>query len=171
LQEHEFERLGGTRTIKVDVRILAATNKDLEKSVEEGSFREDLFYRLKVIPVTLPPLRDRRVDIPLLVHHFLTEMARVKKMKMKSIAKDALSALEAYDWPGNVRELENVIERMLILSEGDYTLEMEDLPEKIARRASRGPVVQTSLPEEGFSLSNAVNDFERQRTGRPSFST
>jgi DNA-binding NtrC family response regulator len=162
LQEHEFERLGGTRTIKSDVRILAATNKDLEKSVEEGSFREDLFYRLKVIPVTLPPLRDRRVDIPLLVHHFLTEMARVKKMKMKSIAKDALSALEAYDWPGNVRELENVIERMLILSEGDYTLEMEDLPEKIARRASRGPVVQTSLPEEGFSLSNAVNDFERQ---------
>lgn len=161
LQEHEFERLGGTRTIKCDVRILAATNKDLEKAVEEGAFREDLFYRLKVIPITLPSLRERRSDIPLLTHHFLEEMAKGKKMKMKGIEKEAMSALEAYDWPGNVRELENVVERMLILSESDI-LTVEDLPEKIARRAGGGPVIQATVPEEGFSLSNAVNEYERQ---------
>jgi DNA-binding NtrC family response regulator len=161
LQEQEFERLGGTRTIKCDVRILAATNKDLEKSVRDGTFREDLFYRLKVIPISLPPLRDRRSDIPLLVHHFLGEMAKTKKKRVKGIEKEVMQGLEAYDWPGNVRELENVLERMLILSEGEY-LTTEDLPEKIAKTRTTGQIVQTAIPEKGFSLSNAVNEYEKQ---------
>jgi len=161
LQEHEFERLGGTRTIKCDVRILAATNKNLEKTVEEGRFREDLYYRLKVIPIALPPLRDRKTDIPLLVHHFLTQMTRTKKKTVKGISKDVVGALELYDWPGNVRELENIIERMVILSESDY-VGVEDLPEKIAKKSGSGQMIQTVVPDDGFSLSHAVNEFERQ---------
>ncbi len=161
LQEHEFERLGGARTIKCDVRILAATNKNLEEAVEKGKFREDLYYRLKVIPISLPPLRERRVDIPLLVHHFLNGMTNVKKKTITGISKGAIRALELYDWPGNVRELENIIERMVILAEGDY-IDVEDLPEKIASQSGNSQMIQTFVPEEGFSLSNAVNEFERQ---------
>ena len=161
LQEHEFERLGGTRTIKCDVRILAATNKNLEDTVEKGRFREDLYYRLKVIPIGLPPLRERKTDIPLLVHHFLNQMSRSKKKMVKGISKEVIRALELFDWPGNVRELENIIERMIILSEGDY-IGLEDLPEKIARKSGSNQMIQTVVPEDGFSLSSAVNEFERQ---------
>jgi DNA-binding NtrC family response regulator len=161
LQGQEFERLGGTKTIKADVRILAATNKDLEKKVEEGKFREDLYYRLKVIPISLPPLRERRTDIPLLVHHFLDEIAKTKKKRVKGISKDAMSCLEEYDWPGNVRELENVVERMVILSDDEF-LSIDDLPIKIATSQSKGQMVQVSVPDEGCSLSNAVNEYERE---------
>jgi DNA-binding NtrC family response regulator len=161
LQEHEFERLGGARTIKCDVRILAATNKNLEEAVENGKFREDLYYRLKVIPISLPPLRERRVDIPLLVHHFLNGMTNLKKKSITGISKGAIRALELYDWPGNVRELENIIERMVILAEGDH-IDVEDLPEKIANQSGNSQMIQTFVPEEGISLSSAVNEFERQ---------
>lgn len=161
LQEQEFERLGGTRTIKCDVRILAATNKDLDRAVEDGSFREDLYYRLKVIPIQLPPLKDRSGDIPLLVNHFLSKMIRVKKKGVKGISKEVMSALERYDWPGNVRELENIIERMVILCEGDQ-ITVEDLPEKIARKGAVSQVIQTAIPDEGFSLSHAVNEYEKR---------
>ncbi|MBW1729635.1 MAG: sigma-54-dependent Fis family transcriptional regulator [Deltaproteobacteria bacterium] len=161
LQEQTFERLGGTRTIKCDVRIIAATNKNLEKAVEEGKFREDLYYRLKVIPIQLPPLRDRKSDIPLLVNHFLEQMNRTKKKRIKGMEKDVLRALEEYDWPGNVRELENVIERMVILAEGEY-ITMEDLPEKIASHRDSERISIASIPEGGFSLSHAVNEYERQ---------
>ncbi len=161
LQEHEFERVGGTRTIKCDVRIVAATNKNLEKTVEEGRFREDLYYRLKVIPVALPPLRERKTDISLLVHHFLNQMTRSKKKMVKGISKEVIRALELFDWPGNVRELENIIERMVILSEGDY-IGVEDLPEKIATQSGTSQMIQTFVPDDGFSLSRAVNEFERQ---------
>ncbi len=161
LQEQEFERLGGTKTIRCDVRILAATNKVLDKLVEEGSFREDLYYRLKVIPVSLPPLRDRRTDIPLLIHHFLENITKSKHRKPVSITKDAMKALVNYDWPGNVRELENIIERMVILAEGDH-ITIEDLPEKIARKHALELDQEGLIPEEGLSLSNAVNDYERQ---------
>lgn len=161
LQEHEFERLGGARTIKCDVRILAATNKNLEEAVEKGKFREDLYYRLKVIPISLPPLRERRVDISLLVHHFLNGLTRAKKKAIKGISKEVLRALERYDWPGNVRELENTIERMVILSEGEY-IDLVDLPEKIAKTAGNSQMIQTFVPDEGFSLSSAVSEFERQ---------
>ncbi len=161
LQEQEFERLGGTKTIRCDVRILAATNKNLDKLVDDGTFREDLYYRLKVIPVSLPPLRDRKADIPLLVHHFLEGMAKNKNRKLKTVTKDVLKALINYDWPGNVRELENIIERMVILAEGD-TISLDDLPEKIARKHALDLDDESLIPEEGLSLSNAVNDYERQ---------
>jgi DNA-binding NtrC family response regulator len=161
LQEQEFERLGGTKTIRCDVRILAATNKDPDKLVEEGSFREDLYYRLKVIPVSLPPLRDRRSDIPLLAHHFLESIAKAKRKKVMSITRDAMKALCNYDWPGNVRELENIIERMVILSEGEH-ITVDDLPEKIARKHALDLDEEGLIPEEGLSLSSAVNEYERQ---------
>ncbi|MCF8062843.1 MAG: sigma-54 dependent transcriptional regulator, partial [Deltaproteobacteria bacterium] len=161
LQEQEFERLGGTKTIRCDVRILAATNKDPDKLVEEGSFREDLYYRLKVIPVSLPPLRDRRSDIPLLAHHFLENIAKTKRKKVMSLTKDVMKALVNYDWPGNVRELENIIERMVILAEGE-NITMDDIPEKIARKQAFDLDEEGFIPEEGLSLSSAVNDYERQ---------
>jgi DNA-binding NtrC family response regulator len=156
LQEQEFERLGSAKTIRCDVRILAATNKDLEKLVQEGSFREDLYYRLKVIPVEIAPLRERRSDIPLLVHYFLETTTKAKKKKIKGISKDVMRSFMAYDWPGNVRELENIIERMVILAEGS-TLTMEDLPEKIAQRQVPEQPLKAMIPDEGISLSNAVN--------------
>jgi len=161
LQEQEFERLGGTRTIRCDVRIIAATNKNLEQAVEKGKFREDLYFRLNVIPIQLPPLRERKNDIPLLVNHFLEQMNKAKNKKIRGMEKEVLEALEAYDWPGNVRELENVIERMVILADGEY-ITVSDLPEKIAAHRRRPDISVTELPEEGVSLSQAVNQYERQ---------
>lgn len=118
LQEGEFERLGNPQTIPVDVRVLAATNRDLEKMVEEGQFREDLFYRLHVFPITLPPLRDRREDIPLLVDHFVKKFSREVGKEIETVPPSEMDRLSEYHWPGNVRELENVVERAVILSPG-----------------------------------------------------
>jgi len=160
LQEQEFERLGGTKTIKSDIRIIAATNKDLDKLVQDGSFREDLYYRLKVIPIEIPPLRERRSDIPLLVHHFLEMTLKTKKKKTKGISRDVVNALVNYEWVGNVRELENIIERMVILAEDDY-LTIEDLPERIRQTDSPEKMGQTLIPTEGLSLAHAVNEYER----------
>jgi DNA-binding NtrC family response regulator len=128
LQEREIIPVGGTQPIKIDCRLVAATNADLEREVAEGRFRADLFYRLNVIPIKLPPLRHRRDDIPLLVDHFLKRQPSGPQQKM--VSKDALEVLMKYDWPGNVRELENVIERALVLDESGI-VEPEDLPEKI----------------------------------------
>lgn len=160
LQEQEFERLGGTKTIKSDIRIIAATNKDLDKLVQDGSFREDLYYRLKVIPIEIPPLRERRSDIPLLVHHFLEMTLKTKKKKTKGISRDVVNALVNYEWVGNVRELENIIERMVILAEDDY-LTIKDLPERIRQTDSPEKMGQTLIPTEGLSLTHAVNEYER----------
>ncbi len=118
LQEQEFERLGSTRTIRVNVRILAATNRDLGQMVEEQRFRSDLYYRLKVFPITVPPLRERPEDIPLLVRHFAQKFAQRMKKRIETIPSEAMKALQAYHWPGNVRELENFIERAVILTQG-----------------------------------------------------
>jgi formate hydrogenlyase transcriptional activator len=118
LQEQEFERLGSTRTIHVNVRVIAATNRDLGRMVEEQAFRSDLYYRLKVFPVTVPPLRDRAEDIPLLVRHFAQKLALRMKKRIETIPSEAMKALQAYNWPGNVRELENFIERAVILTQG-----------------------------------------------------
>jgi DNA-binding NtrC family response regulator len=137
LQEREIIPVGGTKPIKINVRLIAATNADLEKEVAEGRFRTDLFYRLNVIPLSLPPLRIRRDDIPLLVDHFLE---RLSPGAPKEVDAEAMKALIRYDWPGNVRELENVIERAVILNEGGM-LGFDDLPEKVAR----GPVRKGSL--------------------------
>jgi len=115
LQENEFERVGGNKTIKVDVRIIAATNKDLERAVEEGAFRKDLFYRLSVVPVLLPPLRERKKDIPLLAEHFLKKYAEKNQRLIQGFAPEAVDVLMRYHWPGNVRELENCVERAVIL--------------------------------------------------------
>ena len=129
LQEREFERVGGMKTVKVDVRILAATNKDLEKVTKEGKFREDLFYRLNVIPLHLPSLRKRPEDIPLLVDHFVHEYSKKRKREPFTFSKEAMNSLLSYRWPGNVRELENLIERLSILIK-HKVIQVADLPEK-----------------------------------------
>src|ERR1700747_667181 len=118
LQEHEFERLGSTRTQHADVRVVAATHRDLKQMVQDGEFRSDLYYRLHVFPLPVPPLRERREDIPLLVRHFVDEYARRMNRRVDTIPLQAIEALTSYSWPGNVRELQNVIERAVILSPG-----------------------------------------------------
>jgi two-component system response regulator AtoC len=118
LQEREFERVGGTETIKVDVRLVSATNRNLEKMIEEGTFREDLYYRLNVFPINLPPLRDRLEDLPQLAQHFCAKFSRSMGTKPAGVSGEALARLREYTWPGNVRELENIIERAMILARG-----------------------------------------------------
>ena len=150
LQEGEFERVGGSRTVGVDVRIVAATNKDLEAEVEAGRFREDLFYRLNVISVGLPPLRDRKDDVPLLAHHFLKIYAQKNAKPVGAITREAMDALMAWNWPGNVRELENAIERAVVLCRGD-AVGVDELPPQIRRGGAAVKVLHipigTSLDE------------------------
>jgi transcriptional regulator with PAS, ATPase and Fis domain len=131
LQEQEFERVGGVNTIRTDVRIITATNKDLEAEVKLGRFREDLYYRLNVLPIHLPPLRDRKDDIELLVRYFLVQFNQKLKKKITGLTPETLAALKAYAWPGNIRQLENVLERMILMSEGQV-LSVEDLPDEIS---------------------------------------
>jgi len=163
LQERRFERLGGTRSIDVDVRVVAATNKDLQQLIADGDFREDLFYRLNVVPVTLPALRQRSGDIPLLVAHFLEKY----KAGAKRISAEAMEALIRYQWPGNIRELENTIERIVILSHGDE-IGPADLPAEVrAGLASAGRVSGGFLlPEEGVDLEEVELDLVRQALDR-----
>lgn len=137
LQEMRFERLGGTTTLQVDARLLAASNRDLKREVELGRFREDLFYRLKVVHINVPPLRERRDDIPLLVHHFLRKVARANGLPVKNVSHEALKYLYQYDWSGNVRELENVIERAVILCEGNE-IRPQDLAEDLFQKRLPG---------------------------------
>jgi len=150
LQEREILRVGGTERVPIEVRIVAATNQDLEKAVREGRFREDLYYRLNVIPIVLPPLRDRRTDIPTLVDHFMAKYADAAKGKRMSEA--ALAVLSGYDWPGNVRQLESVIERTLLLSEGDVIVP-QDLPAAVRAGIGtvRGPM-DFDIPDSGLDL-------------------
>ncbi|MDR3606722.1 MAG: sigma-54 dependent transcriptional regulator [Oligoflexia bacterium] len=131
LQEQEFERVGGVNTIKVDVRIITATNRDLESEVKAGRFREDLFYRLNVVPIHLPPLRDRREDIDLLVRYFLKQFVERFEKSILTITPETVAALRAYSWPGNIRQLENVLERMVLMADSNQ-LGVADLPEEIA---------------------------------------
>ncbi len=161
LQEKEFERVGGIKTIKVDVRIVAATNRDLEKAVKDGTFREDLYYRLNVIPLHLPPLRRMREDIPLLVEHFISEMSKRKKKETLTISNEALNCLVNYKWPGNVRELENLIERLIILKEGD-TITPYDLPERFLENRPIPKVVTKAqlLSSEGVDMNLVLDEIE-----------
>jgi len=166
LQERRFERLGGTRSIEVDVRVVAATNQDLQKLIAEGEFREDLFYRLNVVPISLPPLRQRPGDVPLLVAHFLEKF----NAGTKRISSEALEALAKYQWPGNIRELENTIERIVILSHGDE-IGVSDLPAEVRAGANLGERAEGgfNLPDEGVDLEEVELDLVRQaldRTGR-----
>ncbi|MBL8934748.1 MAG: sigma-54-dependent Fis family transcriptional regulator [Archangium sp.] len=150
LQESEFERVGGIKTTRVDVRLIAATNRDLAAEVEAGRFRKDLFYRLNVVPIHLPSLRDRRTDVPALVRHFIEKYNKRLNKKIEGIADDALAMLQAYPWPGNIRELENMMERVLLFADGPR-IEVKDLPEPV-RTSLQGAVAQltdTTTPEVG----------------------
>ena len=146
IQERSFYRLGGTKPVQVDVRILAATNKDLEEMMKKGSFREDLYYRLNVISITIPPLRKRKEDIPLLAQHFLTKYTALHGKRVRSISPYVMDRLSRYEWPGNVRELENAMERAIILSSGE-TILFEDLPPYLQPSLSREESSSSSLEE------------------------
>jgi two-component system response regulator PilR (NtrC family) len=160
IQEREFMRLGGMETIKVDVRIIAATNVDLRQMMEEGRFREDLFYRLHVISIQLPPLRDRKDDVPLLVHHFLDKYGEENRKGGLEVTPDALDLLMEYDWAGNVRELENVVERAVVLCSGPK-IGVELIPEHV-RKAPNFHMPQFNLPPEGISFKDVITDFEKR---------
>ena len=154
LQEREFDRVGGVRPICVDVRIVAATNRDLDVAVKEGRFREDLFHRLNVVPITLPPLRERREDIPALARHFLQRFANEVKKNLSEISEEALGKLSAYDWPGNVRELGNVIERAVVLGQGQE-IAPHDLPARIV-------AVRSESQSDSVSYREAMDAYRRQ---------
>jgi transcriptional regulator with PAS, ATPase and Fis domain len=160
LEEGEFERVGGNKTIKTDARFIAATHRDLEEEVQKGNFREDLFYRLYVIPILLPPLRERLSDIPFLVNHFLAEYSGKNDRPLIKTSDEAAKLLVSYSWPGNVRELRNLIERIVVLKEDD-TLVPEDLPEKLRQEAGKAPKPRVDLDGEGISFNTAVSEFEK----------
>jgi two-component system nitrogen regulation response regulator NtrX len=162
LQERKFERVGGTRTIEVDVRVIAATNKNLEEEIQKGSFREDLFYRLNVLPFHVPPLRERREDIASLVKHFLAHFSRQESREDKTMAPDAMKVLQNYSWPGNVRELKNLIERLVIMTPGTE-IRLEDLPANLTSRQNSS--VSPGLVESALDAGNfreAKEEFERE---------
>ena len=161
LQEHEFERVGGVKSIKVDIRIIAATHRDLEKAVKQGTFREDLYYRLNVIPLVLPPLRERKSDIPLLTQYFIEKFNAGKKQQIEGISPEALKCFMEYRWPGNVRELENIIERLVILK-GEGRLEQEDVPEKLMGAEGMDALPSLTIPDGGLSFNTAVSEFEKE---------
>ena len=161
IQEKEFRRVGGLETRKVDVRIIAATNAELKAAVERHDFREDLYYRLNVINVRLPPLRDRRDDIPLLVDHFVRVFCRENSRQLYTIDQSALHLLMEYDWPGNVRELENVIERAVVLAPDDGRIDQNLLPAEILESTSVSFGRLNLLNEEGASLKDLVREFEK----------
>ena len=162
LQEREFERVGDGRPVRIDVRVIAATNSDLAAMVRDGAFREDLYYRLNVLPIHLPPLRERREDIPLLVQAFLRKVGRDLEPPRPDAAfsQDALRRMMAFDWPGNIRQLENVVERTLALTPGRTQLDVSDLPPEITGGADRH-LAAAELPDDGLDLQRRLRDVER----------
>ena len=183
LAEQEIDRLGGNKPIKVNIRFITATHRNLEESIKEGKFREDLYYRLNIIPIAIPPLRDRKSDIPLLVQHFLKKCNATQGQQAKVISDETIHMLTKYSWPGNIRELGNFIERMVVLSVGN-NITPKDLPEKVLGEVPQEnlPLIEKprselsptemlqnglrqsffiGLPEGGINLKNAVEEFER----------
>jgi transcriptional regulator with GAF, ATPase, and Fis domain len=161
LEEGEFEAVGGSKTIKVDVRILAATHRDLSEEVQKGNFREDLFYRLFVIPMSLPALRERAEDLPVLIDCFLQQSNRRNNRQVRCVGEDALEAMTHYAWPGNVRELKNMIERLVVLKDAGV-ITRRDLPPEV--RGGAKPIEAPSMieiSEEGICLNSAVTEFEK----------
>ena len=156
LEENEFEPVGGSKTIKANVRVIAATHRDLEEEVQKGNFREDLFYRLYVIPMALPPLKEKKSDLPLLVSHFLDLFCQEKKRDSVTISNEALEIFMNYSWPGNVRELKNLIERLVVLSES-YEITPRDLPKKL--KTIERPEISVST--EGVDFNTAVTEYEK----------
>ncbi len=162
IQERTIRRVGGTQDIAVDVRLVAASNRDIARAVADGTLREDLFYRLNVIPIHVPPLRERREDIPLLVAHFIEKIGRETGKKLRGITPEALAALEQYRWPGNIRELENVVERAIVLG-GDDTIGVEALPPSLTTPGpapSEGASVE--VPDDGVDVEAVLDDLERR---------
>ncbi len=173
LQEQQFTRVGGTKLIKVDVRVLAASNKDLLQEIDKGTFREDLFYRLNVVPIVVPTLRDRREDIPLLVKHFLRVHAEEQGLKLKQVSPEAMEVFMHYEWPGNIRELRNLIERLMIMVPGPVieashaSVALQVRPQlSAAQSAGGGQPVNTLLTRPYDSLRDARNAFEKEFIAR-----
>ena len=161
LQEREFERIGESRPVKFDARVIAATNVDLRKLVKEGKFREDLYYRLNVIRITLPPLRERREDILLLARHFAHRSSRINSLPAKTMTQPMCRALMAYDWPGNIRELENAIEHAVVMSHSGTEMDVRDLPPEIGVREGAGLAAPVVIPDEGVCFASMVSQLER----------
>jgi len=161
LQERKFRRLGGVEELESSMRVIAATNQDLTKMVAESKFREDLFYRINVIPIHLPPLRERDEDIPLLAEYFLSKYRDQMEKDIHGLSQETMELLDAYEWPGNIRELENVIERAVAL-EKSQTILPESLPEHIVKRVAKGPAAAGLLPESGFNLEEHVEGLEKE---------
>ncbi len=170
LQEQQFTRVGGTKLMKVDVRVLAASNKDLEKEIGKGQFREDLYYRLNVVPIVVPPLRERREDIPALVQHFMRLHAEEQGLRMKDVSPEAMGVFQQYDWPGNIRELRNLIERLMIMVPG-FTIEAAQATLSLQGRTTGVVPTNTSsatplLSKSYDSLRDARNAFEKEYISR-----
>ncbi len=171
LQEQQFTRVGGTKLMKVDVRVLAASNKDLLKEIDRGTFRDDLFYRLNVVPIIVSPLRERREDIPLLVRHFMKMHAEEQGLRVKDVSQDAMEVFQQYDWPGNIRELGNLVERLMIMVPGnviDAAQASLALQVRPATASSQPPVpAANSISVQAYdSLRDARNAFEKEYIGR-----
>ncbi len=160
IQTREIRRVGDTKDMKTDVRLIAASNRNLEDAVRDGILREDLYYRLNVIPIQLPPLRERREDIPLLVAHFLQKFGKDLGKEARGVAPEAMIVLERYHWPGNIRELENVLERAIVLGAGDM-LGIESLPETLRRERPVKGMEAVELPEDGLDLEATLDTIER----------
>lgn len=160
LEEREFEQVGGSKTLHADVRIIAATHADLEELVEQKKFREDLFYRLYVVPIKVPPLKERKPDIPLLISHFLHEFNKKNGRHVEGVTEEALQAMQAYSWPGNVRELKNTMERMVVLK-GEGWIEPQDLSQKLMKGHPACEMTAPSISEDGINLNSAVTEYER----------
>ena len=168
LQDHCFERIGGVRTIDVDIRIIAATNQNLKKAVRQNRFRKDLYYRLNVVPIQLPPLRERKSDIPFLCEHFMKQLSQRPGMGSMHLRPDTMELLTRYDWPGNVRELENLLERMVVLADGPELMPA-DLPahmltslgERTRQAKPHHRLISLEVPEDGVDFNAQVDAYER----------
>lgn len=161
LQEREVERVGDSKPTKFDIRVIAATNADLRQMVKEGTFREDLYYRLNVIPVTLPPLRTRLEDIPLLARHFAQKCCKDNGLPLKTVSQDSLRLLMAYHWPGNIRQFENAIEHAVALSGTATEIGPEAFPDSLHERSGGGVVLSPAIPDEGINFTDVVSGLER----------
>lgn len=165
LQEREFERIGDNQTVKVDVRVIAATNKNIKELVDSGDFREDLYYRLNVIPIYLPPLRERSSDVPVLTNYFLMKYCRLNDFPMKRMTLPAIRILQSYSWPGNIRQLENIIERMVVLNPEASVFMPKDVPDEVKPdlpEEEGAAYVPDEIPDEGFSLTEVVRNVEKR---------